>query len=52
MLTKQIEIAELQAIRSIEEGQKLDNEFSMALLNVQNDIYNQMELAKLLEGKD
>jgi hypothetical protein len=52
MLTQQIDIAKLQAIRSIEERQKLDNKFSMALLNIQNDFDNWMELAKLLEVKD
>jgi hypothetical protein len=46
-LNQQIEIAKLQAARSMEERRSLDNAFSTALLNIQTEIDTKMDLAKL-----
>jgi hypothetical protein len=51
-LSQQIEIAKLQTARSIEERRALDNKHATALLSLQNDIDNRMELAKMWQVAD
>ena len=52
MLSQQIEIAKLQCTRSIKERRALENKHATALLSLQNDIDNQMELAKMWQVAD
>ena len=51
-LSQQIEIAKLQAARSFEERRTLDNDYTIALMSIQKDIDNCMDLAKLWDAKD
>ena len=51
-LSQQIEIAKLQAARLIEERRSLENDYSTALLNIQTEIDNRMEMAKLWQVSD
>ena len=51
-LNQQIEIAKLRTARSMEERRSIDNAFSTALINLQTDIDNRMQLAKLWGIKD
>ena len=51
-LLQQIEIAKLQAARSMEDCRFLDNDYVTSLVNIQSEIDTQMEFAKMWEVKD
>jgi hypothetical protein len=51
-LSQQIEIAKLQAVRSMEERRSLDNDYVTSLANIQSEIDTRMEFAKMWEVKD
>jgi hypothetical protein len=51
-MSQQIEIAKLQVATTIEERKSLDQEFGTAMHNLQQEIDNRMELAKLWQVSD
>ncbi len=51
-LTQQIEIANLQAVRSMEERRSLDIDYATALVAIQTEIDTRMDLARLWGLKD
>jgi hypothetical protein len=46
-VTQQIEVAKLEAAKFLEERRLIDNEFSQEMTNIQDEIDNRIELAKL-----